>query len=190
MHRGWRGGYFYRKKQLMKSRMFGVELDLTKVTYSDFLTETDQVEAFIGDLSLCYNEVVVLRARKHVYILVVGGSLDPLAELLLPFIHDNRMINVSLSAKEAITILMKIAKGERWRDVSLGHIRTMIYDGAQMSLESGMLGEDLRTVLGSAWNANGYSGGVYQNMDQLILNVADIRYPTIHEFDLKSLSLN
>jgi len=174
----------------MKFRMFGVELDLTQVVFSDFLTEPDQVEAFIGDLSLCYHEVVVLRARKHVYILVVGNSLDPLAELLLPFIHDNRMINVSVSAKEAITNLMKIAKGERWKDVSLGHIRTMIYDGAQMSLESGMLGEDLRTVLGSAWNANGYSGGVYQNMDQLILNVADLRYPTIHEFDLTQLSLN
>jgi hypothetical protein len=170
--------------------MFGVELDLTKVNYSEFLTETEQVESFIGDLSMCYNEVVILRAQKHVYILVVGSSLDPLAELLLPFIHDNRMINVSLTPKEAITILMKIAKGERWKDVSLGHIRTMIYDGAQMALESGMLGEDLRTVLGSAWNANGYSGGVYQNMDQLILNVADLKYPTIHEFDLTHLPMN
>jgi hypothetical protein len=180
----------FTKKKLMKSRMFGVELDLTKMLQTDFLADTDQVEAFIGDLSLCYNEVVVLRARKHVYILVVGSTLDPLAELLLPFIHDNRMINVSLSPREAIGILMKIAKGERWKDVSLGHIRTMIYDGAQMALESGMLGEDLRTVLGSAWNANGYSGGVYQNMDQLILNVADLKYPTIHEFDLTQLPMN
>lgn len=170
--------------------MFGVELDLTRVLYKDFLSDTEQVEAFIGDLSLCYNEVVVLRARKHVYILVVGGSLEPLAELLLPFVHENGMIHVSLSPKEAITLLMKIAKGERWKDVSLGHIRTMIYDGAQMALESGMLGEDLRTVLGSAWNANGYSGGVYQNMDRIIMNVADLKYPTIHEFDLSQLSLN
>ena len=153
-------------------------------------SSSDKVEAFIADLSLVYHEVVVLRAHKHVYILVVGSSLNPLAELLLPFIHDNRMVNVSISSKEAITILMKIAKGERWKDVSLGHIRTMIYDGAQMSLESGMLGEDLRTVLGSAWNANGYSGGVYQNIDQMILNVADIKYPTIHEFDVSQLSMN
>jgi hypothetical protein len=139
----------------------------------------------LAGLSVCYEEVLIISNSNHLFTIVTGESPSMITTVLNELTTDGVGISI-LSSKEAISMLIKIAKGERWTDIHAWEVRVMLLTGTDLSNESDCLGETLRRVMEAALTANSKSCRTFEEMTHDWL----IRHPFFAVFDRSGIPLN
>ena len=170
----------------MKNQIFAVEIDLSRDYSAEALSDSANLQHCLTSLRERYEEVVCLSANRYLYILAAGTGLDNMLDLLFPFFKDNRTVMLAPTEEEAFTTLMEIAGGERWKNVSVEHLKVAIHESAIAARESGRLGKALLFMLEEAWHINTYALRKNQIKRE---RHAYLSIP-VRSFDFAALSLN
>ncbi len=170
----------------MKTEIFAAEisLDAVKLKHKSIFNGT-QVRAYLGGLSVSYDEVFIMSNAQHVLMLATGQSpiliISALKELM-PSVSEI----LTTSAQDAVASFISIAKGERWKDVSMMEIRGMILNASDLAMESDCFGETLRRLTEAALVANAKTWRrIEERHYQLV-----ITNPSIESADFSKISYN
>lgn len=158
----------------MSSKIFLVEINFdnpfcdTKATFN-----AAQARAFLTELRDCYDEVLIMSNQLHLLLIVAGQSASSVLYLLNDLMDGTSEIFTS-SSQNAISVLMNVAKGDHWPDVSVHEIRTMITTAVRLSMEADCFGETLRGVVEAALfaNAKRCKGQEYRQHDSILRSSA------------------
>ena len=174
----------------MKTRIYGVEIDFRKKTHNSFPADVIAVHARLLDVCASYQELVVIRAKKHIYVLATGQSFEPLAEIVMPYAQNKNSMNVSSSSEEAVAWLLDIANGNRWPDVEADRLQNVITDATVMAKEMGCLGKELFPIMTKAWKDSNPGEKVYQEQSSRTYLKGLFNYLTLKDFDFPYTSSN
>lgn len=174
----------------MKAKLYAAEINLNFVS-PELQHRTDfndtQVRAYLGGLSTCYSEVLILNYRQHVLVLAMGTSSSLLVHSLRSLMEDPSMIMITEETKASTDLLLKVMKGERWKEAGLADVRYSLELAMTRAAESDCLGTHLQYVIEQAFDANYLSTRPYTWQDR---RLAVLKYPTVTHFDFNQCSLN
>lgn len=174
----------------MEEKMFAVEMNLNFVN-QQLQHKTDfneiQVRAYLGGLSTYYSEVLIVCYAQHVLVLARGTTADLLVRALGSVLDDTKMIKVTDTTKASEDLILKVAKGERWKDVDQNDIRHALEVALTRSVEADCLGMHLQRLSEKALNLNYLSTRPHTWQDRRMMV---LKYPTVADFDFDQYSLN
>lgn len=173
----------------MEANIFAAEINLNFASARlqhqiDF--NNTQVRAYLGGLSACYDEVLILCRKEHVAVWAVGKSSAMLVQALNNFMEEG-MMKVETSTQASTSLFLKIVKGERWKNVQVSEIGSAIEDAIVQSVESDCFGQVLSKLTQQGLEANQLVARPYTWQDR---RLAVVKYPTMVEFDFNRCSLN
>ncbi len=170
----------------MQSEIFLAEINLDEVhlKHKSVFNGT-QTRAYLGGLSACYDEVLIMGNARHLMLLVTGQSPLLLIKVLKEIVPTSAELLIS-SAQSAIASLISVAKGDRWKEASMMEIRGMILNASELSMEADCYGETLRRIMEAALTANART---WKKIEERHYQMV-IHNPSLEPVDFSRISYN
>lgn len=174
----------------MEERTFAIEINLNfSSQYLQHKTDFNdtQVHAYLAGLNTHYREVLIVCCAQHVLALARGNSATLLIHTFSSLMADVSMIKATETTKASEDLMLKVAKGERWREMDQNVIRLAVEVAITRAAESDCLGPYLQDLAERALNLNYLSARPHTWQDKRLMT---LKYPIVADFDFDHYSLN
>jgi len=166
----------------MKQEIFAAEIlwdGSRQVTGFD----SAKIKVLLTNLRNNYEEAFILSEGHRLLFVVSGFSRIPLVDAVLKIVPYVESLEIKVG-ESAVALVLEIASGKRWKDMTSKQVRHELSKAASLSIEANCMGEVFSNLFLRAWDENAKSYDSYSQLDNLIKN------PVFTTFDFHEYSLN